>query len=584
LRTGKAKAVEAAIHETVSAVMEQETLTPDHLFEQPSLALNNTNERFFTTENFLDMYENITEMLDAPTGYFFAQIHKWAEGTDHATREWVNFFNSEVLAVHNSHLGQKEWQYGQVPQTPILTAARKYIQAHPQTPFPGWAVVADRPVSSPGKKRLREESSLAEASPEFTPTSPAKKRAREEETVTPSPVKMTEEANVKRQRVERTALASSSAPFVEKTIEEVFEEISQSIETSIDILQGKKSETIDLTAISSSSSSDSDDEEEVPEQPAQLPPDSEEEMFDEDEDEDENEDEDSKTYGRETQAILSAETQALDLDIPEPDGGFASSDDEDENDEDPEAQHDQDLIDLQIERDILQQNQVPTEDERPDLNVPEPEDGFEPSGKLNVGNIQMDGGLQWAQSRWDHIIQRNREGLRADVIQQQSQVQVDEDEDALPEDFDDETILETPKPRGGFTEASASDDEALFVSQDTPSEVDEEHETHSQAIETFDDLAKPLLTKGYALDSIFEAVHHTSANKVLLELVLKELKSGRGILQDVRGVWTEDDDTDLQSGHPMAIQRVEGKHGRTGPEGWKTRLRFLREEIESQED
>jgi hypothetical protein len=604
-------------------MMERASLPRDLVSQSPPATAVNINKRFFTTEDFLDMYENITDMLDVSTGYFFAQIHKWAEVTDHSSQEWIEFFNSEVLAVHNNHLGQKEWQQGQVPQTPILTAAREYIQAHPQMRFPGWAAIAEHSTSSPGEKRSRKEGTPAEVSSERTTASPAKKRAREEEAVTQSPVKVTEEANVKRQRVERTLPESSAAPFPDRIIEEeMVDEISQSIENSTDELQDRKKNLIDLTAISSTSSSDSDDEEEISRQPAQLPPDSDEEMLDEDEE--------PTTYGRETQAILNSETQALDLDIPEPDGGFASSDEEDsdEGDEDDEAdsnkgdeededdlegRDDQDLIDRQLQSDLFLQSQITIGNEQPDLNVPEPEGGFEPSGNSNAGNTQPGGVLQWAQSRWEHIVKRDREGLRADVIQQRSQVYIDGDEanlreegaaaeedelledafltddavtkeDALPEEYDDETILETPKKHiAGFTEGSVSDDNPLLVNQDTPSEVDEESETSSQAIDTFDDLAKPLLAKGYSLDSIFEAVHLTSANKVLLELLLEGLKVGHGIPQDVRGVWTEEDDADLQSGDSAAIQRVERKHGRSGTEGWKTRLRFLREEIESQE-
>jgi TRF2-interacting telomeric protein/Rap1 - C terminal domain len=47
-------------------------------------------------------------------------------------------------------------------------------------------------------------------------------------------------------------------------------------------------------------------------------------------------------------------------------------------------------------------------------------------------------------------------------------------------------------------------------------------------------------------------------------------------LKDQRGVWTEQDDHDLEGGDGRGIKRVEEKHGWGGWGGCEERLEFLR--------
>ena len=76
---------------------------------------------------------------------------------------------------------------------------------------------------------------------------------------------------------------------------------------------------------------------------------------------------------------------------------------------------------------------------------------------------------------------------------------------------------------------------------DDESDKDEEAELDFHTLYAF------YKNRGYSDARIATALHATSANPDVLELVLEELEAGRGVPQDVRGVWTEDDDTFLMS-------------------------------------
>jgi hypothetical protein len=587
------------VPQAITSRSESDSAAPLPSTEHPPKSTTKQNSRFFTTEEFIELYENITDIMDNSAGYTLARFGNWAEGTDYTDIEWLSFFHKEIVTVHNSTMKQKEWQTGQVSHPTILGLARRYVNEHPNQPYPGWHAIVDNACPSPpplSPNQAREKESLNEQSTGFAPTSPMKKRPREEEIFSESPAKVVEEANVKRLRVERTVPASAIVTTTEQAVEDedveenavegtiddreideeeideeeideeeideeeideeeideeeidkeeideeeiveedivdeeiieekiiqAYEDISESIENSFEEFQDQKVNMIDLTILSTSSSSeyDSDDEKNkaAVHNSTQLPPNSDEGMVDEEEAYPE-------TYS-ETQAILNAETQALDLDIPEPEGGFASSEEEDEEDEDFEEQRDQILINQQFQRDLSL--------------------------------------------------------LGQDVLQ-------GEEEDAISEELDEDAALKVPEPAGGFTQEpqdSGSDSEALFVRQDSlsfpPSSVEDESAS-SEDIQSFEDLANPLLAKGYTFDSIIQAIHLTSANRALLEPLLRELKLGRGVPDNERGVWTEEDDADLQGGDARGILRVESKHGRSGPGGCRVRVGFLREEAESQE-
>jgi hypothetical protein len=508
-------------------------------------------DHFFLTEDFLDLYENINDIMKVDYANFLAAFDQWAIDTDHSAQEWIDFFNSKVLAKHNSHLGQTTWQPDQGPVLQILELLRTYIKKNPNQPFPGWMNIEDLSHSAPTEmKKGHEKTSIPERPAASLIPPLTKKRTRNEDLVAGSQSTVIEEANVKRLRVERTVPTDTSSTLVEEIIEEeTYKEVSESIEPNMGDSHEDKNKHFDLTRIPSTPDSDSDEEEGVATVKYRLliPPDSDEEISDEEE---------IPTAGEslETQAILNAETQAIDEDLPEPEGGFATSDEEEDllepeggftvsDEEDPDERNDQDLINEQLRLDLSRLNKESIE---LDVDVPEPEGGFASS---------------------DHERLQREDSYESD--------------DIIHENMDEDHIPELLDPVGGFTQPQDSNEETLFVSAPSSLNPDSDSDASAQEIHTFSDLANPLLAKGYTLDLIIEAIHLTSANKTLLEPVLMDLKRGN-VPYDVKGVWTEKDDADLQGADARAIARVEKKHGVKGPEGWKVRVKFLKMEEASQ--
>ena len=84
-----------------------------------------------------------------------------------------------------------------------------------------------------------------------------------------------------------------------------------------------------------------------------------------------------------------------------------------------------------------------------------------------------------------------------------------------------------------------------------------------------------MVSKGYTEDNVISALRMTSTRGHLASLIIPTLSSGAR-LKDQRGVWTEQDDHDLEGGNGRGIKRVEEKHGWSGWGGCEERLEFLR--------
>jgi len=84
-----------------------------------------------------------------------------------------------------------------------------------------------------------------------------------------------------------------------------------------------------------------------------------------------------------------------------------------------------------------------------------------------------------------------------------------------------------------------------------------------------------MVSKGYIEDNVISALRMTSTRGHLASLIIPTLSSGAR-LKDQRGVWTEQDDHDLEGGDGRGIKRVEEKHGWSGWGGCEERLEFLR--------
>lgn len=84
-----------------------------------------------------------------------------------------------------------------------------------------------------------------------------------------------------------------------------------------------------------------------------------------------------------------------------------------------------------------------------------------------------------------------------------------------------------------------------------------------------------MVSKGYIEDNVISALRMTSTRGHLASLIIPTLSSGAR-LKDQRGVWTKQDDHDLEGGDGRGIKRVEEKHGWGGWGGCEERLEFLR--------
>lgn len=60
---------------------------------------------------------------------------------------------------------------------------------------------------------------------------------------------------------------------------------------------------------------------------------------------------------------------------------------------------------------------------------------------------------------------------------------------------------------------------------------------------------------------LLTAAQATNMHKSLADTVYERLMAGEGLPEDVRGVWTQEDDEALLGGNARQVERVEGKHG-----------------------
>jgi hypothetical protein len=317
---------------------------------------------YFTAEDFHEIYDNINAILGVDKVQFLEGWEKWAEDSAHTPGEWMDFFRKSIMPVHRTydHLGA-------TGQSLVLNWTKDYIKSNPMQPFPGWPAIEGIVPASSSKKRPREEE--------------------EEDQVVPESPSQTVAANsgIKRQRID--TIQVTSATIVQKT-EAVVEEVSQTIESSP---RKEAPDTIDLTTLRDSSSSSDSSEESLTQQAPPARRDEEMEVAEplsaDDDDDDvaeveEDDEEDYATSTLETQAILAAETQALDFEVPEPEDGFVDTSD---SEEESIEQHEQDLINQQLQQEASLNGrdvggvseEVGDEDEDATiLDVPEPPGGF----------------------------------------------------------------------------------------------------------------------------------------------------------------------------------------------------------------
>jgi len=111
---------------------------------------------------------------------------------------------------------------------------------------------------------------------------------------------------------------------------------------------------------------------------------------------------------------------------------------------------------------------------------------------------------------------------------------------------------------------------------------DDENDKDEEAVPDFHTLYASFKSRGYSDAHIATALYATSANPDVLELVFEELEAGRGVPQDVKNVWTENDDKLLMIfedywGENIAKKSsIARKHGLTGCEWRRAFLKTMR--------
>jgi hypothetical protein len=126
-----------------------------------------------------------------------------------------------------------------------------------------------------------------------------------------------------------------------------------------------------------------------------------------------------------------------------------------------------------------------------------------------------------------------------------------------------QTFAPLPRPERGTSIAPSEVDSQASGDPDEPLRADELDDFFSEAHE-----------EGFTDEEITAALKHTRMRPNLTEQVLHAWKDEMS-LPNVRGIWSREDDEDVESGDGIALARLERKHTCDGWGGVTERLRFL---------
>ncbi|KAM3415497.1 DNA-binding protein RAP1 [Cercospora zeina] len=137
----------------------------------------------------------------------------------------------------------------------------------------------------------------------------------------------------------------------------------------------------------------------------------------------------------------------------------------------------------------------------------------------------------------------------------------------LPHDTDDEEGDEDAAAHD-LVQTIAQRASSQAVRADTPSPV---LESEDEAVQ-LESWMTTMQVRGHDESAIIQAAKCTSLQLELAELVLMHIRGGNGVPNDVPGVWTADEDEQLEGGNARAIRLLENKHGW---DACRTRLDYL---------
>lgn len=109
----------------------------------------------------------------------------------------------------------------------------------------------------------------------------------------------------------------------------------------------------------------------------------------------------------------------------------------------------------------------------------------------------------------------------------------------------------------------------FYPSSSEPETVDSEEGEEDDAEEASDpeensDISswvQAQVAKGADISTVLDALRHTSMEPVLAKKLLKILTAGESVPENMRGVWTEEDDRCLESQDARDVERMTKKHG-----------------------
>jgi len=188
-----------------------------------------------------------------------------------------------------------------------------------------------------------------------------------------------------------------------------------------------------------------------------------------------------------------------------------------------------------------------------DLEIPDPEGGWDEDVETPLSPEELDPNSQLVDSTPSNVIPETQPDLPDTQALLDSRTQMPDFSIAEPDGGWDsfDLIPSTPPSMPGHhsspppppTKAPSPDSKKLRA-----------------GLETW---VKIQITAGYPLDNLIAALKATSNNLDLAKLVLKYMtRKGRGrIPSNEKGIWTEDDDEDLESTDARRIEKVQAKHG-----------------------
>jgi len=132
-----------------------------------------------------------------------------------------------------------------------------------------------------------------------------------------------------------------------------------------------------------------------------------------------------------------------------------------------------------------------------------------------------------------------------------------------------------PKPRPPVTDSFKDPVDPVFLElpflpSSPASEVTEED---AEEIPDVDSWIDQRLARGANESHVFDALRCTSMVPEMADKVLKSLAAGKGIPNNIPGVWTAEDDRCLQAEEHSEVQRTLSKHG---AEAYKDRWEYFR--------